>query len=373
MGVWTCFRFGRSLTRSTPSKSFASDQESTSPEVAPASLLWDQSEVFLTLIGLSLALAPPGRQRTLGARDLEVLARCVEQPATTRDVPLAEQVLWRRLGQPPPDAATPLPPSKAPAFLWLPYDAQLPEGHVVLSFDDGPDPRATPRIRAVLAACGVRAHFFVPGSRLMGAGGAWAREEVLGLVSDGHIVGTHSFSHPSFSRRLLFRKQRRREIVRGVAALGRVLKAPIPLFRLPYGDGHEESAVHLAVWDEGLVNMHWNLSSGDTRDADPKTPGFQGVPPERLLKRILRSLDRSRRPGERLGHGVLTMHDTNYRTAEMLPQLLAHLVAEGYTFVRIAGPAIPAYVAEGPSASPPRSLDLGDVPAGPLAEVEEEP
>jgi peptidoglycan/xylan/chitin deacetylase (PgdA/CDA1 family) len=257
--------------------------------------------------------------------------------------------------------------------LWLPHDARLPEGHVVLSFDDGPDPRATPRVRAVLTACGIRAHFFVPGSRLVGVGGAWAREEVLGLAADGHVVGTHSFSHPSFSRRLLFRKQRRKEVARGLAALERVLEPPIPLFRLPYGDGHEESAVHLAVWDEGVVNMHWNLSSGDTRDADRGQPGFQGAPPERLLKWILRSLDRSRRPGERLGHGVLTMHDTNYRTALMLPHLVAHLIAEGYTFVRLVGPAIARYGDDGPSPAPARPIDDGDAPADDRTEVEETP
>lgn len=342
-------------------------------KVAPDGAAWDLFGVLLTLIGFSLAVAPPGRQRTLGASDLETLSRCSEQPAATRDVPLAEQVVWRRLGEPPPSVDAPLSTSRRPSFLWLPHDAQLPEGHVVLSFDDGPDPRATPRVRAVLAACGIRAHFFVPGSRLIGAGGAWAREEVLGLAADGHIVGTHSFSHPSFSRSLLFRKQRRKEVVRGLVTLGRVLESPIPLFRLPYGDGHEESAVHLAIWDEGLVNMHWNLSSGDTRDTDRKQPGFQGAPPERLLKWILRSLDRSRRPGERLGHGVLTMHDTNYRTALMLPHLVAHLIAEGYTFVRLVGPAIARYGDHGPSAAPPRSLDYGDAPAETSTEGEEVP
>ncbi len=304
------------------------------------------------LIVWTLLLAPPpGRQRSLGASDLEQLRVCSERPAPTRDIPLAGQLRWRRLGGGDVgEAAGP----RADPYLWLPDDGGLPEGHLLLSFDDGPDRRATPRIRAVLAACGIRAHFFVPGTRLVGPGGAWARTEVTGLVAEGHVVGSHSHRHPSFSRQLLFRKQRHREIQRGHEHLRRALGAPVDLFRLPYGDGADDSVVLLAVWEMGLVNMHWNLRSGDTRDLDTRAPGFQGLSPARLQAQVMRSLERSRRAGERLGHGIVTFHDTNYRTALMLPALLGHLVAEGYTFVRLVGPAISRQGEEPPSRLPPR-------------------
>ncbi|HEU0031589.1 MAG TPA: polysaccharide deacetylase family protein [Kofleriaceae bacterium] len=64
------------------------------------------------------------------------------------------------------------------------------DGAIGLSFDDGPDPIATPQILDVLAAAGVRATFFVTGEA------ADAHPDVMRrLVAEGHEVASHGYRH----------------------------------------------------------------------------------------------------------------------------------------------------------------------------------
>lgn len=78
-----------------------------------------------------------------------------------------------------------------PAATWLPAVRRLLPGlagagaadHVALTFDDGPDPRSTPRFLDELARLGCRATFFVLGEML-------ERHPALGrrVVADGHEI-----------------------------------------------------------------------------------------------------------------------------------------------------------------------------------------
>jgi peptidoglycan/xylan/chitin deacetylase (PgdA/CDA1 family) len=64
-------------------------------------------------------------------------------------------------------------------------------GHqIALSFDDGPDPRWTPRIAATLRRLGVPATFFVVGSEV-----ARHPEVVRSLHRQGFELGNHTFTH----------------------------------------------------------------------------------------------------------------------------------------------------------------------------------
>jgi peptidoglycan-N-acetylglucosamine deacetylase len=73
----------------------------------------------------------------------------------------------------------------------LPRSLAVPGKSVAITFDDGPDPVFTPPVLDVLAKHGVRATFFVVGSR--------ARlypDLVRRIVADGHGLGSHSEGHP---------------------------------------------------------------------------------------------------------------------------------------------------------------------------------
>jgi peptidoglycan-N-acetylglucosamine deacetylase len=63
---------------------------------------------------------------------------------------------------------------------------------ITLSFDNGPDPEATPLVLDVLRKCGLRASFFVLGDKLRDR----ERRAVCERAHDeGHWIGNHTFNH----------------------------------------------------------------------------------------------------------------------------------------------------------------------------------
>lgn len=66
---------------------------------------------------------------------------------------------------------------------------------MVLTFDDGPDPRYTPGIPRTLREYDVRAMFFVCGEMA-----ADHKDLLREMADDGHIVGNHTWTHPLLTR-----------------------------------------------------------------------------------------------------------------------------------------------------------------------------
>ena len=66
---------------------------------------------------------------------------------------------------------------------------------VYLTFDDGPDPRNTPRILDILARHGARATFFVVGKLVESHPDLLQR-----IVSEGHTVANHTWNHENLAR-----------------------------------------------------------------------------------------------------------------------------------------------------------------------------
>lgn len=63
-----------------------------------------------------------------------------------------------------------------------------------LTFDGAVNPPGTLKILDILSTHGVHATFFVEGHRIAG------HEQVLrDMISEGHHIGNHSFTHPDFS------------------------------------------------------------------------------------------------------------------------------------------------------------------------------
>src|SRR6476619_3725127 len=65
-----------------------------------------------------------------------------------------------------------------------------PGRRIALTFDDGPDPKWTPRIASTLRVLHVPATFFVVGDRVAHYPGI-----VDGLADDGFEIGNHTFTH----------------------------------------------------------------------------------------------------------------------------------------------------------------------------------
>ncbi len=135
-------------------------------------------------------------------------------------------------------------------------------GQVALTFDDGPNPVATPRLLDVLARNHVRASFFLIGN--------FARQEpglTRRIAAEGHLVGNHTLSHPWLPR--LSSARIRQEIAGCNHVLEDILGAPVRLFRPPHGA--RRPAVLKAAADLGLRTMMWNLILEDWKPQSPET------------------------------------------------------------------------------------------------------
>jgi peptidoglycan/xylan/chitin deacetylase (PgdA/CDA1 family) len=214
-------------------------------------------------------------------------------------------------------------PREHPIIGTMQYRETLPlEDHeVVLTFDDGPIPKYSNQILAILAEQCVKATFFTIGRM--------AREYPEGvrkLIAAGHSVGTHSQNHPlSMDRMPLDRA--RQEMDDGIASVKAALGDPAqlsPFFRIPgllRADLVEDYAKSqgLQVWSADFPADDWrHVSSRTVHDL--------------AISRI-----------EAKGKGILLLHDIQARTVAALPQILRDLKAGGYRIVHVvaATPDLP--------------------------------
>ncbi len=130
------------------------------------------------------------------------------------------------------------------------------EPAVALTFDDGPNPRFTPRLLEILERHQARATFF-----MVGIAAARYPELVREVAQAGHAIGNHSWDHASFP--LLPRRERIRQLSATAAAL-----APHGqrLFRPPYG--HLDFVSVLTARLAGQDVVTWNAQVEDWLDRD---------------------------------------------------------------------------------------------------------
>jgi peptidoglycan/xylan/chitin deacetylase (PgdA/CDA1 family) len=206
---------------------------------------------------------------------------------------------------------------------WGPIAEVRTSGPVVaLTFDDGPDPRSTPKLLQILARHSAHATFF-----MVGKSAAQYPEIVAQAAAAGHAVGLHSWDHPSFP--LISGKERRQQL----RACARAL-APhgTGLFRPPFGQVTPQ--VQYDVWRVGYQTITWNLDSGDWRNDDAKS--------------IADSLSARIRPG-----CIVLLHDALYTTSDNRfcnrePTLEAVNVVLGRLSGRFRFASLPELLRQGP-------------------------
>jgi peptidoglycan/xylan/chitin deacetylase (PgdA/CDA1 family) len=126
---------------------------------------------------------------------------------------------------------------------------------VALTFDDGPSPRYTPKILALLKQYQARCTFFVLGSKV---------EEHPGLIkvmlAAGHEVGNHTFSHPPLPQ--IGNLARTRELERTRLALD-LLGCPRKnrIMRPPYSESDPRLVSYLDHTNRKMIL--WSVDSGD--------------------------------------------------------------------------------------------------------------
>jgi peptidoglycan/xylan/chitin deacetylase (PgdA/CDA1 family) len=187
------------------------------------------------------------------------------------------------------------------------------EPYVYLSFDDGPDPKYTPRLLDMLAAAGAHANFFVVGA-------ACQRHPALlnRILSEGHTIGSHSFSHRH--PWVLSTTEARQEVRQGFDAITAIGNHSPRFFRPPYG------RLRMAMMDEthalGMQTVLWSRSAIDW--------GTWGKP-----SAVARRLSKTR-PGDiLLLHDAVGMKNRPAAMLALLPDFLGKCKQRGLQFGKL--------------------------------------
>src|SRR5882724_11552281 len=192
----------------------------------------------------------------------------------------------------------------------------LRDKEVVLTFDDGPWPLNTPAVLKTLAEECTTGIFFPIGKH------ATYYPEILKQVyAAGHTIGSHTWSHAALTNKKLTEQQRKDEIEKGFSAVKWALGAsPAPFFRFPALQQPPEMVTYLGT--RNIAMFSCDLDSFD----------FKASKPQQVIDVTMKKLDK-------LGKGIILMHDFHKHTAEALPELLRKLKDGGYKVVQMKAKA----------------------------------
>ncbi|MGH7437704.1 MAG: polysaccharide deacetylase family protein [Polyangiaceae bacterium] len=187
---------------------------------------------------------------------------------------------------------------------------------VALTFDDGPHPRWTRVVLAVLAERGARATFF-----LVARKAEQHPDVVREILERGHAVEVHSYAH---DRLFALRGERRvrDDLERAVSALERLTGRRPGLFRPPVG--HTNPVIARVAGDLDLTIVGWSARGFD---------GLSGARSERVVARVRRGL----RPG-----AIVLLHDSPENGdseppgVRALPAVLDDIAARGLEVVPLS-------------------------------------
>jgi peptidoglycan/xylan/chitin deacetylase (PgdA/CDA1 family) len=184
---------------------------------------------------------------------------------------------------------------------------------VALTFDDGPSVRFTPDVLTVLRQRGVKATFFLTGKET---------EENLPqarmIVSEGHQLGNHSYTHSNMM--FMGPARIREEIERTDAAIRAAGYEGEIMFRPPYG--------------KKLLTLPWYLSRHDRKtimwDVEPESFPDVDEDASALASHVI----------EQTRNGSIIIMHVMYRSREVsrqaLPLIIDGLRQRGFEFVTVA-------------------------------------
>ena len=200
------------------------------------------------------------------------------------------------------------------SWIFGPALNRLPGSGAVASitFDDGPNPRATPLILDVLKAEGVSATFFVLGRHA----DRWP-ELVRRMADEGHQIGNHGYWHRKLHRRSP--AYVRDDLTRGADAIQRASGVRPHVFRAPHG--FRNPWVTPIARSLGERTIGWSLGVWDSA-----RPGA-----DEIVRRALTGMRRG---------SILLLHDGDgydadgdrLQTAQALPGIIHGLRARGFRF-----------------------------------------
>jgi cellulose synthase/poly-beta-1,6-N-acetylglucosamine synthase-like glycosyltransferase/peptidoglycan/xylan/chitin deacetylase (PgdA/CDA1 family)/spore germination protein YaaH len=187
-----------------------------------------------------------------------------------------------------------------------------------LSFDDGPDPKYTPRILDILKQAGVPATFFV-----VGVNAEAAPDLVRRAYAEGHTIGNHTYSHPNVA--LITPERTRLELDATLRLIEHLTGHSTSLFRPPYNADSEpqtpDELVPIArAQQRGYVTVAERIDPQDWR---------VGVTSQEIVHEVLDGLQDG---------NIILLHDgggNREATIAALPQIIAGARERGFRFVSV--------------------------------------
>jgi peptidoglycan-N-acetylglucosamine deacetylase len=195
---------------------------------------------------------------------------------------------------------------------------EVPPGTVVLTFDDGPDPRWTRPVLDVLDRHGVPATFFMVGEQVRSHPDI-ARE----VIARGHEIGNHTHFHFEMGR--LDERQLRIQLDLARLAIIDATGFETDLYRPPYSSRIDSLNPDELASAQAALDMGWRVVTTDLSPADYDL----SLSTEEILAQAI--------PPAGAG-AMITLHDgggPRGRTVELLDPLIERLDAAGYRFATV--------------------------------------
>jgi len=182
---------------------------------------------------------------------------------------------------------------------------------VALTFDDGPDPRYTPSVLAILKQYQVKATFFVVGENAEAHPGL-----VRQAIKEEHEIENHTYSHPELNRDTLAEVKAEivgaQETIEGLTGrYPHYFRPPKRLYNQQVIKAAHASSMQVVLWTVCVEN--------------------QSCPtPQKMAARVLKKM----RPG-----AIILAHDGGLpreTTIHALPFIIEGYQEQGYTFVTLS-------------------------------------
>jgi len=193
---------------------------------------------------------------------------------------------------------------------------------IAVTFDDGPDPRWTPKILDILKREHVPATFFV-----IGLDASQSPELLRREYAEGHEIGNHTYTHPAWDD--ISKTQARWELNLTQRLIESTLGVKTILFRPPYGIDHqpeyaEEVAQLPLAQDMGYLIIGQKIDPDDWQLVNGKP-----TPAKDIVDRIVAQANDG---------NIILFHDgggDRSQTIIALPEVIDTLRAKGYSFVSV--------------------------------------
>jgi len=219
-----------------------------------------------------------------------------------------------------PASATPVasPSIQPPANERSSYSSIRVDGpYIAMTFDDGPDPKLTPKLLDTLKERHIHATFFVVGKMVQD------HPEILQrAIAEGHEVGNHTWDHLPLTKVVQKEGGLDHEIADTSALIKQTIGHAPSIMRPPYGATNARLSKAIEK-QYGMKVILWSVDPFDWKD-----PGASVV-----QNRILNGWKGSggAKPG-----AIILSHDIHKGTVEAMPATLDALLAKGYKFVTVS-------------------------------------